>query len=1118
MRNEYYDFLKVFVEKLIDSTYTKDNNIIVVKHYNTFDLKEDDICSIVEEYGNGKYSCFYRRFHRKAMPDALDPFLHVIKEMYHKYYSEQTIEDFLDSVGVYSLHRAMFCSYLKNSLCYRDEDLISSEVGYEQQVLKDTIVRMLIKISNEHPIVLCINGLNGASKTTLELMEQLLDSQENGRIILVAAYNDLRIVLPHVVKTWENFVKRLENLNCVVDGSLFNKTVPMEPGVVFRFEEERIDEYVVKLSNMFHMLEFEDASYYLSVIYKKIELETLSSDDIGVERFELLKIYAKVCIYSEDIAMALLLCNSLNDICKQHSSFHMSYQYNYLLGLTQLYNGKLHMARVCSEVCYQMAKEDGSEFLMFKARMLKHMTSMSGWHNLLFCANDIVIDDKILRQAEEYEYYNHLAHSYIYAFDNEMDWTEEIETLSKRLVNFNKGMEIAKSIGNKHLMMEGYRKNIMLSSINGAFDVTTYYYGLMSKLVGDSDPMKAADIYKGLGYNMCAMEKYEEANKEYNKAIEIYYSLGMMEYVGECLYNMSINCILGKDYRTAYDNLLMCIRIIEALHLNDLRVCNISKLFGLLGLCSYRLGMYYNCKTYTEKTMQFLSHKLNASHENHQDIDPSYTVCDDDMFLHFYVKGLWYMQKGMLKEALKDFESAEIYAVRSKGYQFFSYVQYRISKAELFRLMNKEEKAMDELRDAYAYAENSKATEKMRIIKAVMDKTEPEEKEYHLPCESVTLEEIRIATEQAGINKNYLEIKKQLDFIGVWQKIVDITGKEKEELIVNALNSFIVNFNIDKMVYINYKDDVATVDFQNREEPLSQQDLDVLTGYFKKQRSGFVASKMRKDFQEYRDVISVFGMNDVCSMIAIPFYVKEELCNLFVCYIQMKDNWNSATSKYLMNENDYNIYSLVLSQLVNAVSMLEKQKEINEKNIQLANSAVTDYLTTLLNRDGFFTNVHKQVEKATRNKKKLDLTVLYIDLDNFKYYNDTFGHDVGDLVLKEIAKILKQQSQEGGFAVRFGGDEFLIILNHADGEKAMKKAREVLSAILGRNAFIEEIREFLGRDDIVIPKEKQVSCSIGVAPAANIKGDEDIAKAIKRADGALYKIKHSTKCDCELAE
>lgn len=82
----------------------------------------------------------------------------------------------------------------------------------------------------------------------------------------------------------------------------------------------------------------------------------------------------------------------------------------------------------------------------------------------------------------------------------------------------------------------------------------------------------------------------------------------------------------------------------------------------------------------------------------------------------------------------------------------------------------------------------------------------------------------------------------------------------------------------------------------------------------------------------------------------------------------------------------------------------------------------------------------------------------------------------------------------------------------------MEKARNVLNEILNRKAFVKEIEAFLGKEGIVIPPEKVVSCSIGVATAPEMTDDNDIAAAIKRADAALYGIKHSTKCDCKLAE
>ncbi len=1116
MKDEYYDFIKVFVEKLIDSTYEKDNNIVVVKHYNTFEITENDIGKLAKEYGKDKYMVFYRKFQGEEMPDACDPFLYLIQQLYQTYYSEQSIEQFLDSFGVYSLQKSVFKTYIETSLCVRNEDLILSEVEQEREILLQTIVRMLLKISWEHPVLLCINGLDRAPKATIEILNRLLDSQGNGRFLVVAAYNDLRNVLPPVTGVWEQYMKRLESKNSIIDASLFRIPLVHENSGIFRLHVDEIDDYIIRLKNMFQTFDYEQAAYYLGIIYKKLELERLSINDM--DRFEIIEIYAKISIYSEDIVNALLLCNSLNEICKRHTSFRMHYDYNYLLGLTQVYNTKLHMARKCADSCYLLAKENGQEFLMFKANMLKHMASMSGWHNILFCANDIAVDWEILQNAKKYEYYNHLAHTYIYAFDNEVDWFAPIQEIEQKVSRFQQGMEIARQIGNEDLMIVGYRKNIMLSSISGAFETTTYYYEKLYELVGDSDPVKAAEIYKGIGYNLCAIEKYKEANAYYNKALGIYYKLGMMEFVGETLYNMSLNCILGRNFQTAYEYLQMCIRIVNNLHLNNLRVCNISKLFGLLALCSYRLGLYYNCQMYCDNTILFLSHKLNSSENEPENIDPSYTVCDDDLFLCYYATALLEMQKGNLEQAAEALDSAEIYVQRSCGYQFFSYVQYYMTRAELYRKLGEGTKALEELDIAYEYAQRANAHEKMEMIQAAREEREWNLRQYDLTLSKVSMEEIGRAAEQAGINKDYREIKKQINFFGVWQKIVDITGKEKEELVSNALNSFALNFGMDIMVYVSYTDEMPNICFSNTKSTLTEEKLDRLTQYFTKHRTGFVASKMRKDYREYEKVLSVFGLNEVCSMIAVPFYVDEQLNHLFICYITMKDNWNSPINKYMLDENDFTVYSLVLGQLVNAISMLDKQQKINEINVQLENAAVTDYLTSLWNRDGFFANIHKRVTEARKKNKKLDLTVLYIDLDNFKYYNDTFGHDVGDFILKEVSKILMEQAEKEGFASRFGGDEFLIILEHADRERAMKKAREVLETILNKNAFEKEIKAFLGRDDIVIPEEKKVSCSIGVAPVSEVRDEEDISKAIKRADEALYGIKHSTKCDCKLAE
>ena len=1113
MVKEYSLYLESLAQKIMGTMSTRNNNVFVIKHYNTFEILESAVKELESKYKD--CNVFFKSFKGSGMVDAYDPFLYVIQQMYIRYYSDQSVKDFVAGFPIYSLHRSIFESYIADGNCRREEDLILSEVEYEREELNNAIVSILIALSKEHPLLILIDNLTCAGHSTFQILDKLFDTPDNGSVGMIAAYNDLRPVFPHSARVWESYVEKLETANCLMEGMDFSGTGLKDFDGSFHFHSKNIDEYLRKLNNMLYTMDFEQAHYYLAILYKKLEMEKmLIEDDVC---FEIYKIYARISIYTDDIANALLLCNSMNAIRKKHNSNDMDYEYWYLFGLTQVYNAKLYEAKECADICYGIACQERNGFYKFKARLLKVMASMSGWHNILFCANDILVEDELINAAGYFHYYNHLAHIYVYAYENNINWHQDIKIIDKSLSHFRIGIAIAEELGNKRLISDGYRKEIMLSSLNGAFEHSTYYYHQLHAVVGDSDPVQEADIYKGLGYNNCAIEKYEEANDYYNKAIAIYYKLNMIDYIGETLYNMSLTCILAENYDQAYEYLQMCIRIVNALHLNNLRVCNISKVFGLLALCSFRLHYYYNCQMYVDNTKQFLSNRLNEQ-KGGNTIDPSYTACDDDIFLLYYAQALLATFNEDYEEASKFLDYAEVFMERSVGNQFFTYVQYKITRSEVYRQLGNEEGAIQALEDAERYAKANHAEWKLKKIRAIKAGKEPKPVTYQLALEGVTLDEINVATKQASINKKYDELTRQMEFISIWQKIIDINGKEKEELLTNALSSFIVNFAMDVVIYIRYEEEQPKEYFNNAQMPLSEERLAYLTEYFEKHRTGFVASKMKKNYREYSKVVSLFDANDVCSMIAIPFFTNENLEHLFICYVRMKDNWNAPANKYMLDENDFNIYSLLFRQLADSIHMLEKQNEINTINTQLENAAVTDYLTLLYNRDGLFSNLRKMIDRAKKMKRHLELSVLYIDLDNFKFYNDNFGHDVGDMVLKNIARILTDKSDGCGFAARFGGDEFLVILETADADVAMKKARDILNTVLSNEMFSPELKEIIDTSAVVIPDEKRVSCSIGVALMPEVKEVEDLNVALKRADEALYAIKHTTKCDCKLAE
>lgn len=452
-----------------------------------------------------------------------------------------------------------------------------------------------------------------------------------------------------------------------------------------------------------------------------------------------------------------------------------------------------------------------------------------------------------------------------------------------------------------------------------------------------------------------------------------------------------------------------------------------------------------------------------------------------------------------------------------KGFQFFSYVQYHTAKANLFYKMERKDLAEKELGLALEYARVHKNVQKAIQLQNLLEGQNSIANRYDLRLQRLTMEEITQIIKQAGILRDYQDLKKQMQFLTIWQKIIAIDGKERDTLVDNALSVFSINANLDGIIFIKYYNGKPQILYKNTPIPLSDEMIPILEEYFSKHRSGFVTSKLQANYNEYHRVISLFGASKVCSMLCTPFYANEKLDSIFVSYILMKDNWSSPINRYMLDESDYNIFTLVFQQLLDALAKLENDRKIQKINAKLERSAVTDFLTGLYNRDGFFRNVETMLERSLKEKCSMDMALIYLDLDNFKYYNDTFGHDVGDIVLKEIAIILKKISRNNGFATRFGGDEFLVTIMSAQRETAQKTATQIMEKIKEAQCFIPMIEEFLG-EEVVIPENKKVSCSMGIVLRENIREKQEFGDIIKEADKALYDIKRTTKNNYRFAD
>lgn len=187
-------------------------------------------------------------------------------------------------------------------------------------------------------------------------------------------------------------------------------------------------------------------------------------------------------------------------------------------------------------------------------------------------------------------------------------------------------------------------------------------------------------------------------------------------------------------------------------------------------------------------------------------------------------------------------------------------------------------------------------------------------------------------------------------------------------------------------------------------------------------------------------------------------------------------------------------YDQMNKQLVQAKISLEKlTTELEEKNRVLDNLANIDGLTGVYNHRYFQNTLDQEISRATRNDSVLSLVL--IDIDNFKNFNDTHGHQTGDYVLTQFATVIKENLRNYDTLSRYGGEEFAIILPDTNEEAAIL-ASEKLRLIIEEATFEDNEEKY------------SVTASFGLATCMpGIEDDFSKSKLISNADQALYAAK-----------
>lgn len=189
--------------------------------------------------------------------------------------------------------------------------------------------------------------------------------------------------------------------------------------------------------------------------------------------------------------------------------------------------------------------------------------------------------------------------------------------------------------------------------------------------------------------------------------------------------------------------------------------------------------------------------------------------------------------------------------------------------------------------------------------------------------------------------------------------------------------------------------------------------------------------------------------------------------------------------------DDYMVKPFNPTELKYRLKIGQRIIELERRILRLAS---TDCLTNLLNRRAFMERLPAEMNRSARNNKPLGLII--VDVDHFKNINDSYGHQVGDLLLQEVAKTLSRACRLYDFIGRYGGEEFVVCLPGANLEETFKTAERMRAALENQKIRIPENGHVI-----------RITASFGISAVEN-DPHMDMDTMINYADYALYQAKN----------
>ena len=952
---------------------------------------------------------------------------------------------------VVPFHAEIFLSYFKNGVVNENYDVVTDDnVNYERNIFISEIIEFIKKICTENYLVLNSQLLSPESCRIIKILEK---TKTLGKFIFCFDPDDFSPENDAFSKLYEYARERKEYLQ-YYDDSLAEAKKNENSRNAKKSEKIKFEKYYNALKNYRTFL-FEDSGIYvLNQVSKKIDKMRLTERQKNLLSYEI----ALFHYYSNRIDEATLEFNKIVLECQDED----------LKAAAMFYLSKAYSQKKMNKVAFKYAlllermllKKKNSPFYAFA--VMQEYFSVPRF-NQKFLEKRYFDALKILKKQN-------LLNNYIQTALNVPNFFIEDKKIleTKILPIIENCIKISKKTRNNLNLSNALQwKGIIFSRLGKSCESSVFYDQSLSLRSEINDPVYTIRIRNGLSYEALIRSEYKKAYTLLNEYVSRLNEISNYRTIINTLRNIALPLFYSRNFMAVNKLFQFITNLIRLFNLDDM--ANNSFLPEFNDMQIYRTFVDFELGNFDRARMSLYNIENNSGN-----------VSDELYILLYFLESAYLLIHGNLKQSFEILDDSLPPLQEIHPYQGHLIVFVLYEYAILLKTKGFEEDSQKYFDRGFKIAKTLNLTHYTKnrenfSLQEYIESFEPFE-----PLK-IDIEKIRKKT-----NKDSLvnQVHQKLEDYRFLNKIMaDTTENLSLEMFIEKTIQALFDYSFADSVFFAEKNG-------NRWKRLDS---------VSRIKENFPPAEVWNNCQ----TLSVRAMNN--------WLIFDEKTNSYFVVIE---KFGYTLGIIITYRHEKSISSESLNILNIAISDIQAKYIILKQNSALQQISDTDELTKIYNRRALLEYIDEQNLKIKRygttgNSTKM-LVFAFLDLDNFKFYNDNYGHKTGDFLLKEFASVLSKSFRKVDFVCRYGGDEFIVVIQKVTCAQAEKILENVHQKLKEEKYFIPKMEKFLGKK-IDVPSDRLIGFSAGLCSSSDIETGKSLRTAIDFADKALYFSKKNRK-------